>query len=320
MYFEQYTSGMKALVWTLLLLDIFALFLLSALPLGRLRISDFSLRSRLKGAPKNKAHIVRFLHKNQAELTSVRTTGLVICGSGLVALIGWLVGSWLLAVVYSLAIFLAIALLRRVLIFQQLSEGLFIKYGDYIAPVLKTMMPFFRILTDKFSYVHLQPESIEEFTNLLQRIPSTVVSPLQRQRLENILAAEDLTVKDIMTPKKQVVLADPSATLGPVVLTDLQRSGHRYFPVSKKKSEIIGILDLSDVTDVGESKKHQKVKDAMQVQFATVRESDELYKLAEVFLYEKEYILIVLNEKDDFVGLVTIADFMRQVLSVVTED
>lgn len=320
MYIGRYTSHMEALVWTLLSANVILILLLAALPLSKLQLSEFALRERLHGLPKSRSTLIRILHKNLAQLKAARVSGLVICGSILIAMLGWLLDSWTLALVYGLLIFLVISLIKKLNFINRLSEIFFVKIADQLVPVLKATRPILGILAGDANPALLAPSNTAEFTDQLQRLPSTVLSPLQRQRLEKVLAAENLTVKDIMTPKKRVVLVEPSSTLGPVLLTDLQKSGHRYFPVAKKKGDIEGLLNLSDAADVSQSKNHQKVKDVMQTQFAVAEEDEPLYKLAESFLREKEYVLLVFNQKGDFKGLVSIADFMRQVLSVVTEE
>jgi len=122
-----------------------------------------------------------------------------------------------------------------------------------------------------------------------------------------------------MTHKKRVVMVEPSATLGPIVLSDLQKSGHGYFPVATKKGEPEGILTLSDVSDIQLAKQRSSVRDIMSQHIAWVEESTSLYELAGAILQEKQYLILVRNLEGEFSGVVTMADLMKHLLGIVKE-
>ena len=56
---------------------------------------------------------------------------------------------------------------------------------------------------------------------------------------------------------------EPSATLGPIVLSDLQKTGHGYFPVLASGGDVEGILRLADVSDIAAAKKRSTVSELL---------------------------------------------------------
>lgn len=311
---------MRTLLWVVVGLNQAVLIIKSSITFSSFSISEFVFREQLEHHPGAQARLLRQAYKQLPLLRTWRWTTLVLGGTLAVVLFIYLVDSLVLGSLYALLTFACTALLAKTAPLQSIADALFIRLLEPILKLIILGQPILRLLGPNTNSRITMPVSKEEFTDQLRRLPSTVLDPKERRRLESVLAMSEKTTKDIMTPKKRMVTVEPSATLGPIVLSDLQKSGHRYFPVLKKKGQPEGILNLSDISDVAEAKKHQKVKDVMQSHFAVITEDTPLHKLAEAFLHEKEYVLFVINSKDEFSGIVTIADFMRQTLAIVTDE
>ena len=112
---------------------------------------------------------------------------------------------------------------------------------------------------------------------------------------------------------------EPGAALGPIVLSDLQKSGHGHFPVMTKKGEPEGVLVLSDVSDIESAKKRLVVRDIMSSHISWVDEEYSLASLMQEFLENKQYIIFVNNSDDLFTGIITVADLLKHSIGVVKE-
>lgn len=308
---------MRAFIWVLLILDSLLLLILSALNLGKYRLSDFQLKYELAHKSDAKTKQRRALNEQLSSLKILRQFKLVLLGCLYITLFGIQKGAWL-GFAFSLLTFTLIFLLSRLIIIEQQANKLFESCADFVIKVVQVFSPILKYL--KTEPQQLQSyHSKQEFIHSLQSLPSTVLLPLERQRLELVLGASEETVKQIMTPKKRVVMVEPSATLGPIVLSDLQKTNHGYFPVVHKNGEPEGLLTLSDLDNIQAAKDRKTVKDIMTTQLAWVEEGTSLFDLAHIFVDEKQYFMFVKNDDGNFSGVVTLADFLRHVLAVVKE-
>ena len=96
------------------------------------------------------------------------------------------------------------------------------------------------------------------------------------KRLKASLAFDGRVVGDIMTPKSQIVTADAHDTLGPLVMSELHKSGHSRYPVIDGDIDhIVGMLYLKELIDL--KSEHQTVRAAMNskcISFAKTKTSN----------------------------------------------
>ena len=309
---------MRTLLWVVLVLDQLFILLIAGVKLDQFELSDFAFREQLAEIPSGSAKIYRRLHKLLPEVRLLQQIELLIAGVVSVALFSHL-NKPVLGAVYSLVILCLVRMLINLQITQKVSLWLFELSLELVLNTTESLRPIWRIVGVSKRHELAQPTSLAEFTDQLRRLPSTVLNPLRRQRLESVLESEDKIVKDIMTPKKRLVMVEPSATLGPIVLSDLEKSGHGYFPVVTKKGEPEGILKLSDISDLQTAKQRSQVREQMSSHLSWVEESTSLYELAAAILQEKQYLVLVRNENAEFSGIVTIADLMKHLVGIVKE-
>lgn len=311
---------MRTLLWVVVGFNQAILILKGSITFARFHISEFAFREQLGHHPGAQAKLFRQAYKQLPILRTWRLVTLVLSGTLSVTLFGYLVDPLALGILYALLGFTAAALLAKLSFFKTMADSLFIRLLEPILKIVTVCQPLLRMLGSNVRSTVAAPGSKAEFADQLRQLPSTVLSPNERQRLESVLASGDKTAKDIMTPKKRVVSVEPSATLGPVVLSDLQKSGHGYFPVATKKGQPEGILALSDVADIQVAKQRPLVRDLMREQFSWVEEDTSLDELTQAFLQEKQYLILVRNLDSEFTGVVTIADLMKHTLGVVKTD
>jgi len=309
---------MTTFLWVVLGLDHLFLLLIGGTKLDQFELSEFAFREQLAHHSGKTAKLRRSLFKHLPEVRLLQRVELVTAGIVLVALYSHL---WqpVLGTVYAAISLLIITALTRLSLLQTLSLHLFEATLELVLKTAVSLQPLWYLIGLPKRKELAQPSSIEEFTDQLRRLPSTVLSPLRRQRLESVLESETKTVKAIMTPKKRVVMVEPSATLGPIVLSDLEKSGHGHFPVATKKGEPEGILTLAGVSDLEQAKQRVVVREQMSSHVSWVEEDTSLYELAAAFLQEKQYLILVRNLEGNFSGVVTIADLMKHLLGIVKD-
>ncbi len=309
---------MRTFLWVVLVVDQIALLLRFSVKLRQFEMSEFVFRQQIEHHSGEEAKLRRALYKQLPQvkmLQAIEVSFFIVVGTALFTHLN----KPLLGVVYAFLSLLLLTVLSRFQSIQNISKQVFMRSLGGVLSVADFLKPLWVVTGLPQQREAVLPNTVEEFTDQLRRLPSTVLQPIQRQRLESVLAGESKTVKDIMTPKKRVVMVEPSATLGPIVLSDLQKSGHGYFPVATKKGEPEGILTLSDVSDIQLAKQRSSVREIMSQHIAWVEESTSLYELASAILQEKQYLVLVRNIEGEFSGVVTTADLMKHLLGIVKE-
>ena len=120
-------------------------------------------------------------------------------------------------------------------------------------------------------------------------------------------------IGDIMVPRKVVTMVSASDQMGPILMNELHASGHSRFPVydSKNPDIITGTLYLHDL--VGD-KKSGAVSKTMSPKVFFVHEELDLNHALDAFIKTKHHLFIVVNNFEEFVGILTIEDVIEQIL------
>ncbi|MGH7241714.1 MAG: CBS domain-containing protein, partial [Candidatus Saccharimonadales bacterium] len=84
-----------------------------------------------------------------------------------------------------------------------------------------------------------------------------------------------------------------------------------------KKDDIVGILYLRDLVL---NKKTGSVRDVMKQHLSYVHEDFTLYQTLEAFIKTKHHLFLVVNEFEEFVGIITIEDVIEQMVGKVIVD
>lgn len=311
-------SSMRTFLWVVLGVESIGLLYFLALNLNRYRLSAFELRSDFAHKADAKSRMFKKINRYLREITTLQ----VIDISALLLMIsGFFVylEQSLLGIVYAAVLTGTLWLLARISFIQNLAAHIFEGHYESVCSIAQQFKGVLRFIQPAGSS-EATPKSKAELVDIIQTLPSTTLLPVERQRLELVLSANEKNVKAIMTPKKRVITIEPSATLGPVVLSDLQKSGHGYFPVATKKGEPEGILTLSDVIDLELAKQHSTIRDLMTTHLTWVEEDTSLFELAQAILEEKQYVVLARDQEGNFSGLVTISDLMKHLVGITKSE
>lgn len=309
---------MRMLLWVVLVIKAAALLYFVALRLSRYRLSQFELRSSFAHKNDKESQMLKSINKHFSEITILRLVDIAVLLILISGLFVYLEQS-LVGIVYTVSLMILIWLLAKLKVVQNLASQFFEQHYEFVCQVVVRLKPILKPVAVSSSDSDRLIHSRAELLDIVQTLPSRVLLPVERQRLESILRAEEKTVKSIMTPKKRITTIEPSAILGPVVLSDLQKTGHGYFPVATKKGEPEGVLILSEATDVQLTKGRTAVREVMSSHIAWAEEDASLFELTTLFLKEKQYLMLVRNQEGEFNGLVTIADLMKHLLGIVKD-
>ena len=119
-----------------------------------------------------------------------------------------------------------------------------------------------------------------------------------------------------MTPRRLVKMVVASDPIGPVLMDELHDSGFSRFPVVKEASktanpEIVGMLYMHDL--VGHLEKG-RVRDVMKKKVYFINETQSLKEALAAFIRTEHQLLVVVNNFEEIVGIITIEDVLEQIL------
>lgn len=129
----------------------------------------------------------------------------------------------------------------------------------------------------------------------------------------------DRMVADVMIPKRAVVSVAITDTVGPVLMGELHKTGHSHFPVYETVADdsVVGILYLHDMVAHMDSR---PVSEVMSSYIRYVHEDFTLLQTFRAFLKTKQHLFVVVNEFEEYVGIVTIEAVLEQMIGKSTTE
>lgn len=295
--------------------DYIFLLLIGSVRLRQYEMSDYTYKKTVADLPTSQASQLKQLHKLLPKVKLLQLTELIVAGIISVLVLSELTNPVYSAFMSTLA-FAVIASISRLKLVQKQASKLFESTLNIVLKTTSYLDFLWFIVGVPKKNKSFRPESTEDLLEQVANLPSHVIGSALKQRLVSVIDSESKVVKDVMTTKRSVVSVKPSATLGPIVLSDLQKSGHRFFPVVTKNNIVEGILDISKIANINMAKQNKKVSELIDNQLCWVEEDTSTEELIQAFLFEKQYILLVRNLDGDYTGVVTIADLMKHLIGV----
>lgn len=190
---------------------------------------------------------------------------------------------------------------------------------ERVHPVLSRIVNF--IQSRRLVVLHTGLYQKSDLVELLQAQkdqPDNRISAGEIELLTHALSFGDKLVSDVLIPKRVVHEVQADELIGPILTDELHKSGHSRFPVyDGKRDNIVGLLYLRDLVT---HKKAGSIRSVMSSHLSYVHENFTLYQTLEAFIKTKQHLFLVVNEFEEFVGIITIEDVIEQVVGQVIMD
>lgn len=160
-----------------------------------------------------------------------------------------------------------------------------------------------------------EKEDLVKFLKIQARQPDNRISESDLKTAQNALSLSDKTAGDVMLPRRKIKWVVAADSIGPMVMDELHQSGQTRFPVVKEitksaNQEIIGSLYLRDLLEYLEDK--GRIRDIMLPGAYFINESQSLRDTLDGFLKSGRHLLVVVNNFEEIVGVITLEDVLRQ--------
>ena len=161
--------------------------------------------------------------------------------------------------------------------------------------------------------------SAEELAMLVAETEeSEVVTDTEREILINALELNDLAVRDIMTPRNDVVALDPEEAFE-ANLKIAMDSKHTRFPLTKRHlDETLGLIHIKDlITLIG-----QDAPDLSSIarELLPVPEMMPLDRLLKFFLNRHAHLALVVDEFGGALGIVTLDNVLEELVGDIQDE
>jgi metal transporter CNNM len=194
----------------------------------------------------------------------------------------------------------------------------------FIAPVLRKvvagMMPIARPIArllertvGEDSQLFYSKEELLRMFDAQKLAEESDVAEDELRMIHSMLSFGDKKIRDVMTPRRMVQLVTKNDEVGAVLIDELHKSGHSRFPVISEPKHInfVGTLYLRDL--IGQ-KNSLKVSEVMSSYVFYVHEEESLDHALRAFLKTRHHLFIVVNNFEEFVGVLTIEDVIEEII------
>ena len=201
---------------------------------------------------------------------------------------------------------------RIILTCSPIIEGVYYAFFPFVV--------FFEFINHMIPGVYSRATGIERFTE--DEVKAAVklgathksITDKERELIENVLAFNDKTVAHAMTPKSSVV-AFPSDTLASEALHKAIHSTYYRFPVVKDGA-VIGTVNIRALAKAAEDNPNWRLEKIV-LPVVKVKSADPLNEAFAHLQAANRHFAIVQDEKEAFVGVLTMDDMMEELVGKI---
>jgi putative hemolysin len=328
------TSQVTLLILIILLLGCSAFF--SGSETALMTVS----RIRLRNASKKRSRSVKIVEG--ILVRPERLIGTILLGNNLVN-----VAMTAIATVLAIrwwgdngVIYVTVFLTILLLIFAEITPKVYARYHSerislITAPVLKGMMTIFQPVTTAITWVvqklllllDIDITKTKRMVMTETEVKTAInigwedgsITAEEKEMLSKIFTLNDVSVADVMVPRKRMVTLRSDYTIDQALRT-IKRNGYSRYPVRKGKSqEIIGFIHAKDLLGKKGHKKLNSMKKLIRPVYY-VPEDKKISAQLRHFKGRKLHQAIALNEKGDVTGLLTLEDILEEMVGSIEDE
>jgi len=165
-----------------------------------------------------------------------------------------------------------------------------------------------------------EPQDREDLLDIFREAEeNNLLDKYALSMLEGVLQVSEQRARDVMVPRKKMIVLNKDALLEDVFPTVIEY-GHSRFPViTEDKSEVVGVLMAKDLLAHALNKKDITVESIMRPA-TVVPESKRLNVLLKEFRAKRNHMAIVIDEYGAVAGVVTIEDVLEQIVGEIEDE
>lgn len=147
-----------------------------------------------------------------------------------------------------------------------------------------------------------------------------VIEEGEKELLHNVLQFNDITAKEVMTVKSKVFSLNASMKVEKAIPLVAKSPFSRIPLFESSKEDIVGVIHTKDVVEAVYENEHDFELKEIAVKPYTVKEDIIIDKLFKLFQKNHLHIAIVIDEDDDFIGIVTLEDLLEEIVGEIIDE
>lgn len=187
--------------------------------------------------------------------------------------------------------------------------------AQYIVPVLVKLDPLAQKLPSRKKLELTKIYEKEDLKDVIQLQKKASNNRIPISELNNALHALDFgfkKIKDYMVSHKDIQFVTTKEPIGPILLSELHKSGFECFPVQgNSKHEIVGMLHMDDLA---QHTTGGVVSDVMDTKVLYVPEDQNLEYVLHAFNQTGRQLFVVIDTHEKITGLISVSDVIEQIL------
>jgi CBS domain containing-hemolysin-like protein len=210
------------------------------------------------------------------------------------------------------------------------AEGVLMALGGWGGLVLRGLTPFLWFLNmlgrglarglGAGANSTTQVTPVELRTALAAAEEEGVIESEERAMLEGALSVREKRVRDVMTPRAQMIGVGGSSTLRDVLDVALHE-GHSRLPVWEENgAAVAGVLATKDLLPHLRARRFEiLVRDVMRPMFA-LQGDEPIAGALEALRRQRSLMAVVLEENGEVAGLVTLEDLLEEIVGEIEDE
>jgi magnesium and cobalt transporter len=188
----------------------------------------------------------------------------------------------------------------------------------WLAKVLGPKLDKYRTIEPEVPEIYL-PETEEDLVWVLKKVPETVLSKEDRDKIMMAMSFSHKKVRDIMLPRGEITFVHVNDFMGPLTLDKLYKSGFSHFPVLDVKGGIAGIIHTKMLNSL-EIKDTDRAASFLDKNVYYMRDNYTLPEALAAFLRTGSYFFMVVNSDRQIVGLLTLKMLTTRLAGKIPDD
>lgn len=238
--------------------------------------------------------------------------------------------SWAAILIIALVYIVFGLALPRAIVDKDLGEETvfrIVRTGRVLTRLVSPVSWLVQVLTDGFRRVlpgrdasHDVVGTEDELRLRRDGVDDEIIGESEREMIDGILSLEEMTVRDIMVPRLDIIAVDRTISARELIET-ITRAGHSRIPVYRESIDnVLGVLYVKDLLPfVIRNTARIPLLDLIRPAFV-VPESKNLSELFTELKRTRIHMAIVADEYGGTAGLVTIEDILEEIVGEIQDE
>lgn len=214
-----------------------------------------------------------------------------------------------------------------ILVFRYILQAYGIRYANYLASPLSSILYLYYIISLPFFYVlyyitkrivgNINESSLEEIDNMVETAYSEKsIERDEYKLLKNSIGFGDVSAKDVMTPRSVIFSLNLNTTVGDIIKMP-EILNYSRIPIWEGESIDDGVTGYVLTREILFAAVNEKKDTTLgeHLQEATyILETDKLDDILVRFLNKRQHLFMVVDEYGSVAGLITMEDVVETIL------